>query len=52
MIENNRLINVSDAGDYANPKRERRLGPAAALEFECGVHGEFTVDGWQAGKTK
>jgi hypothetical protein len=22
------------------------------LKFECGVHGEFTVDGWQAVRTK
>ena len=52
VIENNSLINVSDAGDHANPERERPQGPAAPLKFKCDVHGEFTVDGWQAAKTK
>jgi hypothetical protein len=52
VITNNQLTNVSDAGRYANPKGEKQPGLEQPLKFECGVHGEFTVDGWQAAKTK
>ena len=50
-IENNTLTGVTDTGDYANAKADRKPGPEAPLKFECGVHGEFTVDGWKAGPT-
>lgn len=50
-IENNTLTGVTDTGDYANAKADRKPGPEAPLRFECGVHGEFTVDGWKAGPT-
>ncbi len=46
-IENNRLTNVSDTDRYDNPQTDRRAGLEAPLEFACGVHGEFTVDGWE-----
>jgi nitrous oxidase accessory protein len=46
-IANNRLSNVADADRYANPQDERRPGLEQPLKFDCGVHGEFTVDGWQ-----
>lgn len=51
-IQNNQLTNVSDADQYPNPKGEKPPGPTEPLKFECGVHGEFTVDGWHAGPTK
>lgn len=47
-ITNNALTNVSDADRYANPKADRKAGPDAPLKFECGVHGEFIVEGWKA----
>jgi len=47
VVENNRLINVADADHYENPPANRPIGLEAPLKFECGVHGEFVVDGWQ-----
>jgi alpha-L-fucosidase len=44
----NELTHVSDAGPCPHPEGERRPGPAEPLRFGCGVHGEFTVDGWRA----
>jgi nitrous oxidase accessory protein len=48
-IENNVLTNVADAERLTNPKADRPAGLEAPLKFECGVRGEFTVDGWKAG---
>jgi len=48
VIRNNRLTNISDTDRYDNPQSDQRAGLEAPLKFECGVHGEFTVDGWQA----
>ncbi len=50
-ISNNELTNVSDTDRYANLKSDQRAGPEKPLKFECGVHGEFTVEGWQAKAT-
>jgi len=47
VIENNRLTNVSDADRYTNDGRTRPIGLEETLSFECGVHGEFKVDGWK-----
>lgn len=47
VIENNRLTNVSDTSRYANPTTDARPGLEEPLAFECGVHGELTVDGWK-----
>jgi nitrous oxidase accessory protein len=47
-IRNNDLTNVSDAGRYENAKSDQPRGLEKPLKFECGAHGEFTVDGWQA----
>jgi hypothetical protein len=47
-IRNNRLTNVSDTDRYDNPRTDQPAGLEKPLKFECGVHGEFTVDGWQA----
>lgn len=48
VIRNNQFTNVSDADRYDNPRTDQRAGLETPLKFECGVHGEFTVDGWQA----
>lgn len=47
-ITNNLLTNVSDTTRYANPKANQLRGLDAPLKFECGVHGEMMVDGWNA----
>lgn len=51
IIENNTFIHVSDADQLANPRANRLIGLEKPLQFECGVHGEFTVDGWSARRT-
>ena len=50
-VENNRLTNVSDTERYDNPQTGRRAGLEEPLEFQCGVHGEYTVDGWKVRRT-
>lgn len=50
VIQNNRLTNLSDTGRYENPPADRTAGLEGPLKFECGVHGEFTVNGWEAGR--
>lgn len=47
VVENNTLTHVSDADRLANPKAGRVAGLESPLSFECGVGGEFTVDGWE-----
>ena len=51
-VANNTLTNVSDAAKLKNPKADRPVGLEKPLQFECGVKGEFTVDGWKIGPTK
>jgi nitrous oxidase accessory protein len=51
VIRNNQLTNVSDTDRFENPKGDQVIGLEKPLKFECGVHGEFTVDGWQARPT-
>ena len=46
MIVNNRLTNVSDGHRYENPETKDQVGLLEPLKFECGVHGEVSVDGW------
>ena len=48
VIQNNKLTKVSDTDRYDNVTTKTRAGLEAPLKFECGVHGEFIVDGWQA----
>jgi nitrous oxidase accessory protein len=48
IIENNSLINVSDANRYQNRPTGERAGLEEPLKFTCGVHDEMTVDGWEA----
>ncbi len=46
VVENNRLVNISDAERLKNPKAERVIGLEQPLKFACGVKREYTVDGW------
>jgi nitrous oxidase accessory protein len=46
-VENNQLINVSDAARYANPRTGTAAGLEQPLAFRCGVDGEVMVDGWK-----
>ncbi len=50
-VENNTLTNVADAEKLKNPKADRPVGLEKPLNFECGMKGEFTVDGWKATPT-
>ncbi len=52
VVENNTLTNVADADKLANAKADRVVGLEKPLKFECGVKGEWAVDGWKAGKNK
>lgn len=45
-IRNNKLTNVLDAGRYENAATDVKVGLDESLKFRCGVHEEFTVDGW------
>lgn len=47
VVRNNALTNVSDAARFDNPVGREPAGLEAELKFVCGVHGEYTVDGWQ-----
>lgn len=49
VVENNMLSNISDTAKYANPQTGKKQGPVEPLKFQCGVHGELTVDGWKTG---
>lgn len=51
-IRNNRLINVTDAERLKNSMTDDRAGLEEPLRFECGVHGELTVDGWETYPTQ
>ncbi len=51
IIKNNTLTNVSDTERYENASMATRAGLEEPLKFECGVHGEFMVDGWKAKPT-
>lgn len=46
-LRNNLLINITDTARYKNPGTEAKPGLEAPLRFNCGVHGETTVDGWK-----
>ncbi|MEQ8784819.1 MAG: right-handed parallel beta-helix repeat-containing protein [Pirellulaceae bacterium] len=48
VIENNQLVNVSDAESYVNRQTGAKRGPTEPLKFACGVNGEVLVDGWKA----
>jgi hypothetical protein len=42
---------VSDTDRYENSQSEKKAGLESSLKFECGVHGEYTVNGWAAALT-
>jgi len=46
-VQNNSFVNVADAEKLKNPKADRPVGLVKPLKFDCGVKGEFTVDGWK-----
>lgn len=48
VVRNNVLTNVSDASKLENPQGGKSAGLETDLKFECGVHGEYRVEGWQA----
>lgn len=48
LVENNRLVNISDAAKLANPSTGRVQGLEQPLQFRCGVHEEIVVNGWEA----
>lgn len=50
-VENNTLVNVSDVMKLMNAKADRHIGLEKPLKFECGVQGEFVVNGWTARPT-
>jgi len=50
-VENNKLVNISDADKFSDAKAARPQGLLEPLKFECGAMGEFTVDGWKAAPT-
>lgn len=48
VIANNRLDNVSDVALFDHPQTEKKAGLEAPLKFECGVGGEYLVEGARA----
>lgn len=48
VVMNNRLTGISDTTRYKNRRAKSSPGPEKPLKFECGVHGELLVDGWEA----
>jgi hypothetical protein len=51
LIQNNTLTQVADTASYENKRTDKTPGLEKPLNFECGVHGEFTVNGWKAEKS-
>ncbi|MDB4369515.1 right-handed parallel beta-helix repeat-containing protein [Akkermansiaceae bacterium] len=45
-VEDNTLINVTDSSHFEKKGPQKKGGLEAPLLFQCGVHGESTVDGW------
>lgn len=52
VVENNKLVNLTDTARYQNKATGKPQGPEQPLKFACGVNGELTVDGWKTRKTK
>ena len=51
LVENNKLVNITDIARYANKPTGAQVGLEQPLNFACGVNGELTVDGWKTNKT-
>lgn len=47
VVVNNRLTGINDTARYENRRTKSTPGLEKPLKFECGVHGEVLVDGWQ-----
>ena len=52
VVENNKLMNISDADKLKNAKADRPIGLEKPLKFECGANGEFAVSGWKGERVK
>jgi nitrous oxidase accessory protein len=50
-VENNALTNVSDAEKAQKAPSTGQQGPEAPLAFSCGVHGEWSIEGWASKPT-
>jgi len=42
---------VAASEKLKNPKADRPVGLEKPLKFDCGVKGEFSVDGWKTSLT-
>ena len=51
LVENNKLVNITDQTRYKNAATGKLQGLEQPLKFACGVNGELTVDGWKTSKT-
>ncbi|MBD2231999.1 hypothetical protein [Phormidium tenue] len=47
-VQNNQLINVSDADRFTDNATERLRGPKQPLQFTVGVNGTYQIDAWTA----
>jgi nitrous oxidase accessory protein len=48
VIRNNSLTNVSDTKKYENTSTGKPIGLEHPLQFRCGAHEEFAVNGWES----
>jgi hypothetical protein len=51
FLENNKLVNLTDTPRYKITVTGKPQGLEKPLQFQCGVNGEITVDGWKTAKT-
>jgi nitrous oxidase accessory protein len=51
LVENNKLVNITDITRYPNKATGKSQGLEQPLAFACGVNDEMTVDGWKTSKT-
>ncbi len=51
VIRNNQLTNVSDIEKYENASTGKPIGLEQPLQFRCGAHDEFAVNGWETRRT-
>jgi hypothetical protein len=52
IMENNKLVNITDTTRDHNEDTGRPQGLGQPLKFQCGVSGELTVDGRKTSKTR
>ena len=51
-VFNNRFVNLSDSKKFPKPKQNAKPGLEKPLKFNCGVHDEWSVDGWKVANGK